>query len=67
VLAGIGAAAHVVLLASFLVHDGFFSLEGQVITVIPATLFVWILGTGLSLLADARRGTPRSAGRERLA
>src|SRR4051794_40386039 len=58
VLAGIGAVAHVVLLASFLVGDGFFSLEGQVITVIPATLFVWVLGTGVAMLMDSE--APRS-------
>jgi hypothetical protein len=50
VLAVIGACAHVVLLASFLVTDGFFSLEGQVISAIPATLFVWILGTSVAML-----------------
>jgi hypothetical protein len=49
-LAAVAAAAHVLLLASFVVSDGFFSLEGQVITVIPATLFVWILGTGVAML-----------------
>ena len=52
-LGAVGAAAHVLLLASFLVSDGFFSLEGQVITVIPATLFVWILGTAIAMLRDA--------------
>jgi hypothetical protein len=50
-LAALAAAAHVVLLASFLVTDGFFSLEGQVITAIPATLFVWIIGTGIAMVA----------------
>jgi hypothetical protein len=49
-LAAIGACAHVLLLASFLVTDGFFSLEGQVITAIPATLFIWILGTSVAML-----------------
>jgi hypothetical protein len=49
-LAAVAACAHVVLLASFVVSDGFFSLEGQVITVIPATLFAWILGTGIAML-----------------
>ena len=43
--------AHVALLASFVVSEGFFSLEGQVITAIPATLFIWIIGTGVALLA----------------
>jgi hypothetical protein len=49
-LAAVSATAHVLLLASFLVKDGFFSLEGQAITVIPATLFIWILGTGVAML-----------------
>lgn len=50
-LAALAAAAHVVLLASFVVTDGFFSLEGHVITAIPATLFAWIIGTGIAMLA----------------
>jgi hypothetical protein len=49
-LAVLGAAAHVALLASFVVTDGFFSLEGQVITAIPATLFLWIIGTGFTMV-----------------
>src|SRR4051794_20251751 len=49
-LAAIAACAHVVLLASFLVGHGFFSLQGQVITAIPATLFIWILGTSIAML-----------------
>jgi hypothetical protein len=47
----VGSLAHVVLLASFVVSEGFFSLEGQVITAIPATLFIWIVGTGIAMLA----------------
>src|SRR3954447_11270620 len=54
VLAAIAACAHVVLLASFLVSDGFFSLQGQVITAIPATLFAWVLGTGIAMLRERR-------------
>jgi hypothetical protein len=54
-LAVIGADAHVVLLASFVVTGGFFSLQGQVITAIPATLFVWILGTGVAMLRSGER------------
>jgi hypothetical protein len=50
-LAALAAAAHVLLLASFLITSGFFSLEGQVITAIPATLFVWIIGTSIAMLA----------------
>ncbi len=52
-LGAVGAVAHVLLLTSFLVSDGFFSLEGQVITVVPATLFLWILGTAIAMLRDA--------------
>jgi hypothetical protein len=48
----VGALAHVALLASFLVSEGFFSLEGQVITAFPATLFAWIIGTGIAMLAN---------------
>jgi hypothetical protein len=47
----------VVLLASFLVGDGFFSLQGQVISAIPATLFVWILGTAVAMLAASTRAS----------
>jgi hypothetical protein len=61
VLAGIAAAAHVLLLASFVVSDGFFSLEGQVITVIPALLFGWIFTTAVAML---RTDAPRDEDRE---
>lgn len=47
----IGALAHVALLASFVASDGFFSLEGQVIIALPATLFMWIIGTGVAMLS----------------
>jgi Domain of unknown function (DUF4386) len=47
----VGALAHIALLASFVVSEGFFSLEGQVITALPATLFIWIIGTGIAMLA----------------
>jgi hypothetical protein len=46
----VGALAHLALLGSFVVSEGFFSLEGQVITAIPATLFMWIIGTGIAML-----------------
>jgi hypothetical protein len=63
VLAAICAGAHVVLLASFLVDEGFFSLEGQVITAIPATLFFWVLATGVALLLEPgnEKGPPERA------
>ena len=54
ILAAVGAIAHIGLFASFVVEDGFFSLEGQVITAIPATLFIWIMGTGIAMLTADR-------------
>lgn len=51
-LAAVAAVAHLLLLASFVVETGFFSLEGQVITAIPATLFVWIIATSTVLLRE---------------
>jgi hypothetical protein len=53
----VGALAHVALLASFVVSEGFFSLEGQVITALPATLFIWISGTGIAMLTTEHQGT----------
>lgn len=50
VLAVTAAIAHVLLLMSFIVSEGFFSLEGQVITVIPGLLFVWIFTTAVAML-----------------
>lgn len=61
VLAAVSAAAHVVLLASFVATGGFFSLEGQVISVVPATLFFWILGTGIAMLRDSSSGVRSTA------
>jgi hypothetical protein len=43
------AAAHVLLLLSFIAGSGFFSLEGAVITVVPALLWIWIAYTGSTL------------------
>jgi hypothetical protein len=54
-LAGLAAVAHVVLLFSLVVPSGFFSLEGQVITVAPALLFLWIFATGIALLTTDDR------------
>jgi hypothetical protein len=53
-LAILGAAAHVVIAGSFLVSEGFFSLEGLVIVVVPATFFAWILVAGAALYRAAR-------------
>jgi hypothetical protein len=59
-LAALGALTHVGLLASFVVKEGFFSLEGQIISAFPATLFIWILGTGVAMLrADREPATSR--------
>jgi hypothetical protein len=52
-LAAVTAAAHVVLLLSFVIRRGFFSLEGPVITVIPGLLFAWIFVTGIAMLRPA--------------
>jgi hypothetical protein len=54
-LAIAGVVTHVLLLMSFLVTSGFFSLEGQVITAFPTPLFLWVAGTGVALLAEGRR------------
>jgi hypothetical protein len=55
-LAAIAAAAHVVVLCSFVIPRGFFSLEGQVITVVPGLLFAWILTTSIAMLGPLRSG-----------
>jgi hypothetical protein len=52
----VAALAHLVLLASLVITSGFFSLEGGVIIAIPATLFAWILGTGIVLLRRQIKG-----------
>jgi hypothetical protein len=53
-VAVVAALAHLGLLASLVITNGFFSLEGGVIIAIPATLFAWIAGTSIVLL---RTGT----------
>lgn len=52
-VATVAALAHLVLLASLVVRDGFFSLEGGVTIAIPGTLFAWIAGTGLTMARTA--------------
>jgi hypothetical protein len=47
--AAAAAAAHVLLLLSFIVGNGFFSLQGAVITVVPALLWIWIAYTASTL------------------
>ena len=50
VFAVVGAASHVALLASLIVRDGFWSLQGPVIIIIPGTLFAWIVATSIAML-----------------
>jgi hypothetical protein len=60
-IAAVGAAAHVLIVASFFFSSGFFSLEGGVIVAIPATMFVWLVATSLALLragAEVRPAAP---------
>lgn len=52
-VAAAAAAAHILLLASFVAHDGPLSLEGFSITGIPALLWAWILTTALSMPREA--------------
>ncbi|MGN6721137.1 MAG: hypothetical protein ACTHJM_00830, partial [Marmoricola sp.] len=54
-LAAVTAAAHVLLLLSFIVRSGFFSLEGAIIIAVPALLWIWIVSAGVEML---RRGAP---------
>jgi hypothetical protein len=53
-LAVAAAAAHLLLLAAFIAHDGPLSLEGFSITGIPALLWAWILATALAMPREAR-------------
>ncbi len=55
-IAVLAAAAHVLIAATFLFDSGFLSLEGQVITWIPATMFAWIVAASVALLRAPRRG-----------
>lgn len=49
-LATVTAAAHLLLLASFIATSGFFALEGLIIAAVPALLWIWIADTGAALL-----------------
>jgi hypothetical protein len=49
-IAIVAAAAHVVLVFSLVVPSGFFSLDGQIITAAPATLFTWLAACAVVLL-----------------
>lgn len=54
-LAVLGAAAHVLIAASFMSHGSFLSLEGAVNVAVPATFFAWILVTSIVLLRAGPR------------
>jgi hypothetical protein len=60
-LAVVAALAHLVLLASLLIASGFFSLEGGVTIAIPATLFAWIVGTSVAMIARDETESPIDA------
>jgi hypothetical protein len=49
-LAGLGAATHLLIAASFVSHGALLSLEGSVIFLVPGTLFAWILATSVVML-----------------
>lgn len=52
-VAVVGAAAHVLLVFSIFIPRGFFSLQGQVITAAPATLFIWWVTVAVALVTSA--------------
>jgi hypothetical protein len=55
-LAVVAAAAHVLLLAAFIAHDGPLSLEGfLVVWGIPLLLFAWIMQTAQAMRRKAQR------------
>jgi hypothetical protein len=57
----VGAGAHLVIPGSFFARSGFFSLEGDVIVWVPATLFAWILAASVALLRAQRPRRSKSA------
>jgi hypothetical protein len=59
-IATVAALAHLLLLVSLVVRNGFFSLEGGVTIAIPATLFAWIAGTSWVMLVEGRSVGPKS-------
>ena len=51
-IAWVAAVAHLVIAGTFFADSGFFSLEGGVIVAIPATMFLWLLATGVALVRE---------------
>jgi hypothetical protein len=49
-IAILAAVSHAALVITPFLNEGFFSLEGQVITAVPATLFLWLLVVSIALL-----------------
>jgi hypothetical protein len=49
-VAAVAAAAHVVIVGSFIPESGFFSLQGGVIWAVPSLLFAWLLVTSAALV-----------------
>jgi hypothetical protein len=62
-IAAAAAAAHVLLLLSFIVGHGFFSLEGTIIAAVPALLWTWI-GYTASTLSSPTQASPRAGSRD---
>lgn len=56
-IAGLAAVSHAALVFSPFVHQGFFSLEGQVITAVPGTLFLWLLVVSITVLRHPTTST----------
>lgn len=50
-----GALTHLLIATSFVSHGGFLSLESSVIVWVPATFFVWILASSVTLLRTKPR------------
>jgi hypothetical protein len=60
-VAVVGAAAHLLIAATFFFKSGFLSLEGGVIVAIPVTMFLWLLAASVCLLrapAEPRPAAP---------
>jgi len=52
-VAAVGVVPHVAIAGSFMVTDGFFSLEGDVTLWVPLTLFAWILAASIALVRQS--------------
>jgi hypothetical protein len=59
-VAAVGVVPHVVIGGSFMVRDGFLSLEGDVTLWVPLTLFAWILAASIALVSQPRAKEARN-------